>query len=118
TSMTRREHEMIAEAIDQGFIDQSFAEDLAGLANGGSFAQKWFPAGETAEKYFKYGLRYAVMAFHHAERAQRFVTALATFRMAQQQGLTKYGPFLGRHQELIASLVGRGWTQVEAEAFA
>lgn len=117
SGLSVKEHEVIQEAIDQGIIDQSFAEDLAGLANG-SVLQRLY-GGEAIDRYFRTGLRWGAFLFHHAERVQRFVGMLSAYRLATQQGTAKFGAnFNALHSDLISSLVARGWTQREAEAFA
>lgn len=68
----------ISDLYDRGALDKSMAHDLAGIADQGA---GYNPTRQRV-------MRAMSFLFHHAERFNREVTALAAYRLARQAGLS------------------------------
>lgn len=86
------ERSALQEAKSQGFIDEALAMELVGMANGGWLSRL------TATSKLGYATRsfshVAMMPFEMAERMNRRVTFLATYRLAIDSGLGENRAFL------------------------
>ncbi|UZA02094.1 PLxRFG domain-containing protein [Moraxella bovis] len=78
-ALTGNEKKAFDEAVRRGVIDMTQAHDLAGVANGENSAVM-----ETIKPVMKV----ASFMFHHAEKFNRQVTFVASYRLAVQKGLT------------------------------
>jgi hypothetical protein len=78
SDLTDEEKGAIQDLYDRGALDLSRAHDLAGVSEGGA---AYHPTRQRAMQVVSW-------AFHHAERLNREVTALAAYRLARQGGGT------------------------------
>lgn len=77
TSLTADERRAVQELYDRGALDLSRSHDLAGIAESGAARD---PTRQRAMKIISF-------LFHHAERFNREVTALASYRLARESGI-------------------------------
>jgi protein-L-isoaspartate O-methyltransferase len=80
-SLTGEEREALKEAYERGIVDKSQAHDLAGV-------------GETGIEYSSArnrAMEKVSFLFHHAERLNREVTFLASYRLARENGFDHEG---------------------------
>lgn len=82
-SLKQEELWAIERAIEEGWVDESNAAELAGLADGGLMRGKH---GESVRLMQEV----SAFLFHQAERANRRITLLAAYRLALQQPNNKY----------------------------
>ncbi|WP_316205726.1 PLxRFG domain-containing protein [Bradyrhizobium sp. SZCCHNS1012] len=75
-NLTADEKRAIADLYERGALDKSMSHDLAGVADRGT---SYNPTRQRVMQVMSY-------LFHHAERLNREVTALAAYRLARQAG--------------------------------
>ena len=63
---------------DEGLLDKTLSHDLAGMAESG------IDTGSARHR----AMKAAAWTFHHAERANREITAVATYRAARKKGMS------------------------------
>jgi N12 class adenine-specific DNA methylase len=77
-NLTEQEKTAITDLYERGALDKSMAHDLAGVADRGA---GYNPTRQRV-------MQAMAFLFHHAERFNREVTALAAYRLARQAGLS------------------------------
>lgn len=106
----------LTEAIAQGFIDESMATELAAAAEGGNLSR--ILAGTAIQRGLQGVANVGAVPFQLIEKLNRRVTFIAAFRMAQKGTNIAYLQELrAANPELYATLLAKGWTQQNAEAF-
>ena len=75
--LTRDEKKAVEAAISSGVIDKTQAHDLAGVARGEDDSVMW---------KIRKPMEWASFMFHHAEKFNRQVTFVASYRLARQAG--------------------------------
>lgn len=86
------ERAALQEAKQQGFIDEAFAMELAGLAHGGMMSK--LTATTRTGKLVRQFSHVAMMPFEVAERMNRRVTFIAAYRLAKESGLDNNRAFV------------------------
>lgn len=82
--VTKEEAEALRRAAREGFIDESMAQVLAGIAEGDNLA-KFMQASDVGRRIQQFSYASAWM-FQKAEQLNRRVTLLAAHRLAKQRG--------------------------------
>lgn len=109
-------------AIKQGFVDESFAAELAGHAHGGNLAR--MVGGTQLERTMTGIGRAAAFMFQTMEKVNRTIVFSAAYRMgrdnfrSQRPETQRYVvELLQANQELYQSLLVQGWTEANATGF-
>lgn len=117
--MTPQQAKMMEEALADGLIDESFAAELAGLAEGSNLHKSM-----TKNRWRKLGLQfnhYGAYLFQAVEKLNRRVAFTASLDLAAGVDLATH-PYAkevaARSQLKIQELVNKGWTADEALRYA
>lgn len=98
-TLTGRELSAFRQLEESGIIDKTMAHDMTGIADGGV---------AYSPKYHKV-MQYAGFMFHHAERFNREVTAMAAYKLAFAKFMKKYAGQMGAegiaHREAVAEAI-------------
>ena len=78
--------ELIGKGMSENWLDESLATELA-MAASEKNLEKSLPR-KTRQKITTKGLQYSSYLFHQAEKFNRHVTAIASYRLSRQQGLS------------------------------
>lgn len=107
---------LIAKGIEDGFLDESFAAELAGLAEGNNFAKS--KAKSTVRKLNTQFLHAAGYLFQATEKINRRVTFMAAVRLARSNPNVPYLETVRQRFSLeYKDMLANGWTPTEATAF-
>lgn len=98
-TLTGRELSAFRQLEESGIIDKTMAHDMTGIADGGV---------AYSPKYHKV-MQYAGFMFHHAERFNREVTAMAAYKLAFAKFMKKYAGQQGAegiaHRDAVAEAI-------------
>lgn len=111
-----RDAKLITQGVKEGFLDESFAAELAGLAEGSQFLQS---RAKTATRKAVLGFQhYAGLMFQTVEKLNRRVSFMAAVKLARSNPDAKYLETVRQRYSLeYKALLEQGWTPVEATAF-
>lgn len=84
SKLDREERDMLRLAVQQGWIDESFAMELAAMSEGSWLTR--FKSSNQMGYYARTLAHYSMMPFQMVEKLNRRVTAIAAFRLAKQSG--------------------------------
>lgn len=95
SKFSNEENLLFKELTERGIIDESQAQELAGLAEG-STLNRYLPDGygvgglksQASSRAIRNASYAGAFLFHHAEKLNRRVTALAAYRLGKKAGLT------------------------------
>lgn len=90
TALSDEEHKMLEALKTSGFIDASFASELAGIREGGRLADQTALSKPQAALFG--AKHYAMWLFHKVEVVNRMVTALAAYRLAKEGRGSAFDP--------------------------
>lgn len=102
--------------IQQGFLDESQATELAGTAEGSNL-QRLLP-GTKLERFFMHSAHWSGFLFQQSEKINRRVVFRAAYRLAQAHPDTQYLQELRQTEGLaLKELLRNGWNEADALAF-
>lgn len=105
-----------AEAIKQGFIDESMAAELASAASGGTL-MSMLPGTKIQRGLMNFA-NIGAIPFQLVEKMNRRVVFQAAFRLAQKQPNSAFLTQLAStNPQQLQALVAQGWTDTNAKAF-
>lgn len=103
-------------AMSQGFIDESQAADLAGLAEGNTLLRNM--PGNNTDKLIRNAGRATTYLFQASEKANRRIVFRAGYMLGKTDPDGRYGKELqATYAQQINELLNAGWSRVEAIAF-
>lgn len=106
----------LTEAINQGFIDESMAAELASASSGGTL-QAMLPGTKLQRGLMNFA-NVGSVPFKMMEKLNRRVVFQAAFRLAQKAPNTRFLHELETaNPDLMGQLRSQGWTDVNARAF-
>lgn len=96
SGLDQRDRASLIRAQQEGFIDQSFAMELAGIAGGGWLSR--FHATNQAGHYTREFTHALMVPFEMGERINRRVTFIAALRLARATGVDENSAYLNARQ--------------------
>ncbi len=93
---------LMTRARDAGFIDESFASDLAATAEGATMSR--FTAGTVAQRATRRISYLGSLPFHAIETFQRRVTFLSAIRLAKRDGLDMEAQFAAGREAVQSTM--------------
>lgn len=107
---------LLTKAISDGKVDESFATELAGLAEGTNLNRMM--AGSKYDRFMKEVSFYGSYLFAYVEKMSRSVTFRAAVQLALDVPNSKYLQDLGRQQpRAMVELARQGFTESESQAY-
>ncbi|MFQ5742001.1 MAG: PLxRFG domain-containing protein [Acidobacteriota bacterium] len=102
--------------MEQGFLDESFAKELAATASGSNLAR--LLPGSKLERMLMQSAHWSAFMFQTSEKFNRSVTFRAAWNLALENPGAEYLTELRDTNTLqFRELVGQGWSELEATAF-
>jgi hypothetical protein len=115
-SLPKDEQDAIAKGVEQGFLDESQAAELAATAQGGNMAR--FLPGTEVQRTLMWLADKSAWMFQQVEKLNRRVVFRAAYRLAKAQPGTQYlNQLVASNQMLYQDLLGLGWKPENAAAF-
>lgn len=96
SGLDRQDRAALIRAMQEGFIDQSYAMELAGMAGGGWLSR--FHVTNQAGYYAREFTHALMVPFEMGERINRRVSFIAALRLARQAGLSENDAYLNARQ--------------------